>query len=348
MVEIIHRNRIRKNKKQQASIDIVSNIVGIIFTIVFVAGWLYILSGLDKYVEYEPVDNPLESPYTIYLILKWSIIIIGAIAILVCICRVMKAVIILNSKDNTADDEKNTYYAKEALQKKYTEKITFIGREIKYFSDRDMTLGRINGRYECYVKGVTGSNYIIETSVNEYIYYRWIKGLVADVTFSYKRDADNDEIFFIEEVNILDNQEISNDVIYNYLEDEKRRLHEYIQRSEKGIISKLTDNSGYFATSHVNAFKIVNCINTPDGMEVYLSTVGNNLNPVGYPYFKYKTAEYTKYKTGDIVRIDMKKITKLDLCSTNPQCWFYDISYLKEDDMEKGTIFVNLVNQYLY
>ncbi|MBD5542733.1 MAG: hypothetical protein HDR01_00455 [Lachnospiraceae bacterium] len=337
---------LRKNKKQQASIDIVSSIVGIIFTIVFVLGWLYIVSSLDKYVEYEPVDNPLESPYTIYLVLKWSIVIIGAIVILICICRVMKAVIILSSKDNTADDGRNTYYAKEAFQKEYTEKITFIGREIKNYAGRDVQLKKFFRRRQYYVKGVTGSNYIIETNVSEYIYFRWIKGLEADVTFSYKRDADNNQIFHIEEVNILDNQ--LNDVICDYLEDEKRRLHEYIQKSEKGIISKLADNSGYFVTSHVNAFKIINCINTPDGMEVYLSTVGDHLEPVGYPYFKYKTVEYTKYKTGDIVKIDMKKITKLDLCSANSQCWFYDISYLKEDDIEKGTIFVNLVNQYLY
>ena len=327
MVEIMHRIRIRKNKKQQASIDIVSSIAGIIFTMVFVAGWLYILSSLDKYVEYEPVDNPLESPYTIYLILKWSIIIIGAIAILVCICRAMKAVIILNSKDNTADDGKNTYYAKEALQKKYTEKITFIGREIKYYVNVNARIKSPHSERIYYVKGVTGSNYIIETNVSEYIYCRWIKGLEADVTFSYERDADNDQIFHIEEVNILEHQ--SNEVIYNYIEDEKRRLHEYIQQSEKGILSKMTGKSGYFVTSHVNAFKIINCINTPDGMEVYLSTVGDHLEPVGYPYFKYKTVEYTKYKTGDIVRIDMKKITKLDLCSANTQCWFYDISYLK-------------------
>lgn len=83
-------------------------------------------------------------------------------------------------------------------------------------------------------------------------------------------------------------------------------------------------------------------------MEVYLSTVGDKLNPVGYPYFRYKTAEYAKYQIGDIVRIDMKKITILDLNSASPQCWFYDISYLNEDDIQKGTIFVNLVNQYLY
>lgn len=337
----------RKNKKQQASINIVSSIMGIIVTIVFVSGFIYILSSIDEFIVNEPDDNPLESSYNIYLILKWSIIIIGAIVILICIYRFIKAVVILSSRDNNVDNVFKSYYVEEASQKKYTETITFISREIKYYTI-SMRLGKNHGRHDYYVKGITSSNYIIETNVNEYIYFRWIKGLVADVTFLYKRDADNDEIFNIEEVNILNNNEISCEVINNCLEDEKRRLNEYIQRSEKGIISKLTDNNGYFATSHLNAFKIVNSISTPEGMEIYLSTVGNYLNPVGYPYFKYKTVEYTKYKTGDIVSIDMKKITRLDLYSATPQCWFYDISYLNEDDIKKSSRCVNLVNQYLY
>ncbi|MDE6210307.1 MAG: hypothetical protein K2M73_11625 [Lachnospiraceae bacterium] len=338
----------RKNKKQQASINIVSSIIGIIATIVFVSGFIYILSSLDEFIVNEPADNPLESSYTIYLILRWSIIIIGAIVILICIYRLIKAVVILSSRDNNADYAFNSYYKEEATQKKYKETMTFISREIKYYTDLDMSLGKTHGRHEYYVKGITGSNYIIETNVNEYIYFRWIKGLVADVTFLYKRDADNDQIFNIEEVNILNSHKISGEVINNCLEDEKRRLNEYIQRSEKGIISKLTDNNGYFATSHVNSFKIINSVNTPEGMEIYLSTVGNYLKPVGYPYFKYKTVEFTKYKTGDIVRIDMKKITRLDLYLATPQCWFYDISYLNEDDIKKGSRCVNLVNQYLY
>lgn len=338
----------RKNKKQQASINIASSFIGIIATIVFVSSFIYILSSLDGFIVNEPADNPLESSYTIYLILRWSIIIIGAIVILICIYRIIKAVVILSNRDNNADYVFNDYYTEDASQKKYKETITFISREIKYYTDRDMRLGKTHGRYEYYVKGITGSNYIIETNVNEYIYFRWIKGLVADVTFLYKRDADNNQMFNIEEINILNNNEISDEVISNCLEDEKRRIKEYILGSEKGTISKLTDKSGRIATSHINAFKVVNCVYTPEGMEIYLSTVGNYLNPVGYPYFKYKTVDRTKYKTGDIVKIDMKKITRLDLYLATPQCWFYDISYLKEEDIKKGSGFVNLVNQYLY
>lgn len=338
--------KIRRNK-QQAGINIVSYIVGIIFTIAFVSGYTYIIGSLGKYIEKESADDPSGHAYIMYLLLKWPVIIIGVIVIFICIYRLVKAVIILKSKDDIGEVF-NNYYAEEAMEKKYTETITFIGRDIRYI--KYITPQKNGTGNECgyYVKGITASNYIIETRVNQYIYYRWIKGLVADVTFSYKRDADNNQFFFIEEVNVLNNKEMSKEIIHNCLEDEKRRLHEYIQRSEKSFISKLTDNSGYFATSHVNAFKIVNCVNTPGRMEIYLSTVGEYQKPVGYPYFMYKTAEYKKYKTGDIVKIDMKKITGLDLHTETPECWFYDISYLNEEDIEKGTAFVNLVNQYLY
>lgn len=337
-----------KSKKQQAAVDIVSSMIGIIFTIVFILGWLYILSCIDNSVAYEPVANPLESPYAIYLVLKWSVILVGAVVILTCIYRLIKAIFILSHKDNHAEHGLNNYYADDGSEKEYKETITFTSREMKYNSQLDMILNKISGKYVYYVTGITDSNYTIETTVDEYTYYRWIKGLVADVTFLYKRDADDGQLFFIREINILNNPEIPAQVIHNYLEDEKSRLNEYIQKSEKSIASKLTDHSRDFATSHINAFKVIDCINTPDGMEVYLSTIGRkNLEPVGYPYFKYKTTEYTKYKTDDIVKIDMKKIIRLDLHTLDPQRWFYDISYLNEEDIEKGTILVNTVNQYL-
>lgn len=60
----------KRKKKQQASINIVSYIVGIILTVIFVSCWLYILRSLGEYIEKESVDNSLKYAYIEYLVLN--------------------------------------------------------------------------------------------------------------------------------------------------------------------------------------------------------------------------------------------------------------------------------------
>ena len=78
-----------------------------------------------------------------------------------------------------------------------------------------------------------------------------------------------------------------------------------------------------------------------------MSTVGGYNEPVGYPYFKFSTSMPHLYEPNLIVKLDMRKVTELYLNTDVPDAWYYDISYLNDNDFLKLSQLVNLVTQYL-
>lgn len=185
-----------------------------------------------------------------------------------------------------------------------------------------------------------------EIVVNDKMYYRWIKGLKANATFLYKKDADGKEHYSIQTFEVIFEDGITQQVIQDYVENERKRLHQYVSgedEQEKGFFARI------FAApkSTMNALMITNLVETPSGADVYMSTVRGYNEPVGYPYFKFSTSMPHLYEPNLIVKLDMRKVTELYLNTDVPDAWYYDISYLNDNDFLKLSQLVNLVTQYL-
>lgn len=85
-------------------------------------------------------------------------------------------------------------------------------------------------------------------------------------------------------------------------------------------------------------FEVVNVgpIGNGVGQELFLCSLNNDGWTEGYPYLRYVTKGNVSYAKGDIVVITLSKIVKLDINASNPNLWYFDISYLGDGDVAKS------------
>ena len=81
-------------------------------------------------------------------------------------------------------------------------------------------------------------------------------------------------------------------------------------------------------------FEVVDLLSRMDGyLYVVFAALDQYGRPSVYPYCLYRTADKKTFLKGKVYTIDMQKITLLDLNLNDPEFWFYDISYINENDI---------------
>lgn len=85
-------------------------------------------------------------------------------------------------------------------------------------------------------------------------------------------------------------------------------------------------------------FQVMQIIETPEinQKDIFLACLNGEGEAIRYPFIKYSTKLSNKYNQGEIFCIEIKKISELKLYTINPNYWFFDISYLGEEDILKS------------
>lgn len=100
------------------------------------------------------------------------------------------------------------------------------------------------------------------------------------------------------------------------------------------FIFSLTQGFDYCKPKTKIKFEVVDLLSQMDGyLYVVFAALDQYGHPFVYPYCLYRTADKKTYAKGQVYTIDMQKVTSLNLNLTDPEFWFYDISYINQNDI---------------
>lgn len=92
------------------------------------------------------------------------------------------------------------------------------------------------------------------------------------------------------------------------------------------------------ATHTVWKFEVTQIADRPDTgqKDIFLCCLNSDGEAKRYPYIRYRTNMRDKYHMNEIFCIEIKKITELNLFAGDPNFWFFDVSYIEEEEIKKS------------